>query len=76
MAQATGRSRSFLIKDAVDRYLEYEEWFAAQVEQGLDDVRQGRIASPQAVRDAFARFGGGRGQDHRLAPRHARHPGS
>jgi len=57
MARATGRSRSYLIKDAVDRYLDYEEWFAEQVGKGLDDVRHGRIASPEAVQDTFARFG-------------------
>ena len=57
MAETTGRSRSFLIKEAVDRFLDYEEWFAEQVRQGLDDVAHGRIASPEAVRATFAEFG-------------------
>jgi len=57
LAQAQGRSRAYVIKEAVDRYLDYEEWFAVQVKQGLDDVEQGRIASRKEVQEVFARFG-------------------
>lgn len=46
----TKRSRGWLINDAVDRYLSYEEWFMKAVEEGVEDVDAGRVVSHDEVK--------------------------
>lgn len=57
LAQATGRSRAWVIKEALSRYLEYEIWFAQEVEKGRQDVAEGRLVSHEAVKDRLRRRG-------------------
>ncbi len=45
LAKTTNRSRGWLINQAVDRYLEYEEWYLRAVEAGMEDIKAGRIIS-------------------------------
>lgn len=51
MATLTGHSRNYHINEAVNRYLEYEEWFVSRVEAAQEDIQQGRTL---AHRDVFA----------------------
>jgi predicted transcriptional regulator len=57
IAKAVNRSRAWVINQAVDRYLEYEEWFVQQVQQGLDEADQGQFATDQEVKKRFAKWG-------------------
>lgn len=57
LAQATGRSRAWIIKDALSRYLEYEVWFAQEVEKGRQDAAEGRLVSHEEVKDRMRRRG-------------------
>jgi RHH-type rel operon transcriptional repressor/antitoxin RelB len=57
VAHALGRSRTWVIKDAVQRYLEQEEWFLLQVQAGLQALQHGQVASRDAVRTCFAQWG-------------------
>ena len=57
IAKAVNRSRAWVINQAVDRYLEYEEWFVQQVQQGLDEANQGQFATEQEVKKRFAKWG-------------------
>jgi len=57
LARASGRSRAWIIKDALSRYLDYEVWFAREVEKGREDAAQGRILSHDAVKDRMRRRG-------------------
>lgn len=50
LASITKRSRAWLINEAVDRYLSYEEWFIKAVEEGIADVNAGRIISHDEVK--------------------------
>jgi len=50
LARLTKRSRGWLINDAVDRYLSYEEWFMKAVEEGIEDVDAGRVVSHDEVK--------------------------
>ena len=38
MAKSLDRSRSWLLNQAVERYLDHEEWFVASVKEGLVQV--------------------------------------
>jgi len=57
LAETMGMTRAGALNDAVDRYLEYHEWFLARVDEGVRAADEGHIASPADVRDAFAKWG-------------------
>ena len=50
LAKATNRSRGWLINQAVDRYLEYEEWYLKAIEAGMEDVKEGRTISHEGLK--------------------------
>ncbi len=49
VARAMSRSRTWVIGQAVERYLDYEEWFVAQVEEGLKEAEAGEVVEHEAV---------------------------
>ncbi len=50
LASITKRSRGWLINEAVDRYLSYEEWYIKAVEAGIEDVKAGRVTLHEAIK--------------------------
>ncbi|MCZ6803097.1 MAG: ribbon-helix-helix protein, CopG family [Proteobacteria bacterium] len=50
LAKTTNRSRGWLINQAVDRYLEYEEWLLKAIEAGMEDIEAGRIISHEKLK--------------------------
>jgi predicted transcriptional regulator len=56
LAKATGRSRSFVIQEALDRYLEHESWFVAEVQAGLREAEAGDFASESELAAFKARW--------------------
>lgn len=57
LASELSRSRSWVIKQAIERFLEYEEWFVQEVKAGLDEVQQGDIATEAEVTARFHKWG-------------------
>ena len=57
LAGELSRSRSWVIKRAIERFLEYEEWFVKEVKDGLKEVERGEIATEAEVADRFKRWG-------------------
>ncbi len=55
VARAMSRSRAWVINQAVERYLDYEEWFVAQVKEGLKEVEAGKVVEHEAVVKAWER---------------------
>ena len=43
------RSRVWVINQAVERYLEYEEWFVGAVKRGLKEAETGELVEHDAV---------------------------
>ena len=41
LASELGRSRAWVLNQATDRFLEYEEWFVQQVRDGIADADAG-----------------------------------
>ena len=41
------RSRAWVINQAVERYLDYEEWFVGEVKHALKQVEAGEVLEPQ-----------------------------
>ena len=57
LAKALSRSRSWVINQAIDRFLEYEEWFVKEVKDGLAEVERGEIATHEEVVARFRKWG-------------------
>ncbi len=49
VARAMSRSRTWVIKQAVERYLDYEEWFVARVKEGLKQAKAGQVVGHETV---------------------------
>ncbi len=43
LANALSRSRAWVINQAVERYLDYEEWFVGEVKHALKQVEAGEV---------------------------------
>jgi predicted transcriptional regulator len=50
MAAQQGRDAEALIHDAVERLVDYEDWFLREVGKGLDAADQGEFIEHDAVR--------------------------
>ena len=49
LARKRSRSRTSVITEAVERYLEYEEWFACEVRKGLKETERGKLVDHAVV---------------------------
>jgi predicted transcriptional regulator len=50
MAAAQGRATEALVQEAVDRLLNYEEWFSREVDQGLAAADRGEFVEHDDIR--------------------------
>lgn len=57
LAKASGRTRAWIIKDALSRYLEYETWFAQEVEKGREAAAGGDLVAHDEVKARMRRRG-------------------
>lgn len=57
LAKATDRSRSWLVADAIRRYVEEEGWQVAAIEEGVRQADAGDFATEDEVTAAFAEWG-------------------
>lgn len=45
LATTLNRPRSWVIKQAIENFIEYEEWFVKEVNAGIKEVEQNKIAT-------------------------------
>ena len=57
MAKDINRSRTWLINQAVERFLSYEEWFIQEVREGLNEAVNDKTATSEEVVKGFAKWG-------------------
>jgi predicted transcriptional regulator len=57
LAENLSRPRSWVINQAIERFIEYEEWFVREVKAGLQEVEQGKVATDKEVSEAFGKWG-------------------
>ncbi|MBL8296043.1 MAG: hypothetical protein JNN08_29635 [Bryobacterales bacterium] len=50
MAEAQGCPAEFLVKEAVERLLSYEDWFSREVDKGLVAADSGELVEHDEVR--------------------------
>jgi RHH-type rel operon transcriptional repressor/antitoxin RelB len=49
IANRTGRPKSDLLEEAVDRFLDYDTWFIREVEKGLAEANRGELIDHEEV---------------------------
>jgi predicted transcriptional regulator len=49
LASERGSAAELLAKEAIERFVDYDEWFIREVEDGLEQVRQGQVLSHEEV---------------------------
>jgi predicted transcriptional regulator len=56
LAGATDRTRAWLALDALEKYVDLNEWQIAEIEAGIQEADAGTFATADEVADVFARF--------------------
>jgi predicted transcriptional regulator len=56
MAKVMNRSRTWVINQAIQHFLNYEEWFTNEVAAGIEEANNGELASPEQVTERFAKW--------------------
>ena len=57
MAQATARSRSYLVAEAIEAYLEDQAWQIEAIKEGIIEADQGKFATDNEVRKTLKKWG-------------------
>lgn len=57
LANATARSRSFLVEEALRAYVEDQEWQIAAIREGLELDKAGDYATDEEVDTFFGKWG-------------------
>ena len=57
LATTLSRSRSWVINQAIERFMDYEEWFVQEVTDGLKEIDQGKVATDDDVVAGFGKWG-------------------
>jgi predicted transcriptional regulator len=55
MAAAQGRAAEALVQEAVERFLNYDEWFLREVDKGLAAADRGEFVEHEDVRKMIER---------------------
>ncbi len=57
LAKATDRSKSWLLEQALDAYLETQSWQVARIERGLAEIDRGEAVSHEEVAEWLSGWG-------------------
>jgi predicted transcriptional regulator len=49
LAAQQGRDTEALAREAIERLVDYDEWFIGEVEKGLNQVKQGKVLTHEEV---------------------------
>jgi len=57
IAESLNRPRSWIINQALERFVAYEEWYIQEVKSGLAELKSGEVAADKEVVDRFKKWG-------------------
>jgi len=57
LAKATARSKSFLVAEAVQAYLENQTWQIEAIQEGITEADRGHFRTDEDVKRTFERWG-------------------
>jgi predicted transcriptional regulator len=49
LAARRGQDKASLATEAIERYLDYDEWFLREVDAGLSEINQGKVLTHEEV---------------------------
>lgn len=49
LAVATRRTRTFVLEEAINQYLDLNEWQLKSIEEGLADAKEGRVIDSETL---------------------------
>jgi predicted transcriptional regulator len=56
IAAERGRDTQALAQEAIERFVEYDEWFTRQVQEGIDELDRGQFVSHEEVGARIAKM--------------------
>jgi predicted transcriptional regulator len=56
LAETQRRDRSFLINEAIEQYLELNDWQEARIRAGIEEADRGEFATEEEVEAVFAKW--------------------
>ncbi|MCJ7503766.1 MAG: ribbon-helix-helix protein, CopG family [Acidobacteriia bacterium] len=56
IAEVADRDRSYVLKEAIDAYLDVHQWQIEHIKKGLRQAEAGQFAAEKEVARAFARW--------------------
>ncbi len=56
LANTLTRTRSWVINQAIERFVDYEEWFVKEVKDGLEEIEHGEVATDNEVTERFRKW--------------------
>lgn len=57
IAKSLHRPRAWIIAQALERFVSYEEWYIQEVQAGLAEVERGEVATEAEVARNFKKWG-------------------
>jgi predicted transcriptional regulator len=57
LAEATARSRSFLVAEAIEAYVKDQAWQIKAIQEGIKEADRGNFATDKEVKSAFKKWG-------------------
>ena len=59
LSEATQRPRSSLAKEAIEVFVDLNEWQVGEIEKAVAEADRGEFASDELVREVFGKWGAG-----------------
>ncbi|MBI5330745.1 MAG: ribbon-helix-helix protein, CopG family [Betaproteobacteria bacterium] len=56
LAEATGRTRSWIAAEAIRQYVDSESWQVAEIKKALIEADAGDFADPEEVKRVFSKY--------------------
>ena len=56
LAIATRRTRTFVLEEAINQYLDLNEWQLKSIEEGLADAKEGRVVDSETLVRLFSGY--------------------
>jgi predicted transcriptional regulator len=56
IAAERGRDTQALAQEAIERFVEYDDWFTRQVQEGIDELDRGQFVSHEEVGARIAKM--------------------
>ncbi len=57
LVEATARSKSYLVAEAIETYVEDQAWQIEAIKEGLKEADEGKFATESQVRKTFKKWG-------------------